>query len=610
MNPTNSTRASTTASSDVRPRNRRPPVPSRRGTLLHSSDEEESELHSPSPFPSPRPSRTASPIARQHASLDSGGTRQPRWAANGRPDHRYASRGSYQTTSAFTSGLWEGSWSAIQGMASTMLKGDVNGSGSGTSKTHSPPRSRLRGPSAPTSGSRWFNSGSEPLQWGPEPHRRGEDLIAAGSRESREALIRAIRRDGLLAANEHVIPDAIGNYKRRVSDDRGIVSSIPESASRMDQQDGDVEELVYLHHVQPQDTVAGVIIQFHCQPAIFRKANRLWPNDPIQCRKTVVLPVHACAVKGKPVSAPSGNGERDDRHLEQQPSEVDLLDDSIPAWSPSPDMFRDRKNQSSITSFDTQEDPPPWTHDSWVTIDGHPAPVEIVRMPRRKLGYFPPARRKSRSSEDHNNNDSAPMSLDLPRPMGGRSVGGGGYSDRSKSRSNSNSNSNSTTNFLAHRLHGIGGVGMLGAGTKSPGPAQDGLNKYLAPHLPNVAPRDSFESVGSSSNFSTTGLEVVGSAIEGWMKRVASRAAAAIAENSGGAAAAVVGRCRASLEGDLIELEDGMSDEGAGPSLSRNAAIAGSGIDADMERALRERYPMRGRSVAETTTENARKKGD
>lgn len=148
---------------------------------------------------------------------------------------------------------------------------------------------------------------------------------------------------------------------------------------------------------------------------------------------------------------------------------------------------------------------------------------------------------------------------------------------------------------------------MLGAGTRSPGPAQDGLNKYLAPHLPNVAPRDSFESVGSS--VSTAGLETVGSAIEGWMKRVASRAAAAIAENSG---AAVTG-CRASLEGDLIELEDGF-EAGGGPddgSSRTVAAAAGSGIDADMERALRERFPMRGRSAAETSSaESARKKGD
>jgi hypothetical protein len=33
---------------------------------------------------------------------------------------------------------------------------------------------------------------------------------------------------------------------------------------------------------------------------VFRKANGFWPNDNIQSRNTVLLPVDACSVKGRP----------------------------------------------------------------------------------------------------------------------------------------------------------------------------------------------------------------------------------------------------------------------------------------------------------------------
>ena len=129
----------------------------------------------------------------------------------------------------------------------------------------------------------------------------------------------------------------------------------------------------------------------------------------------------------------------------------------------------------------------------------------------------------------------------------------------------------------------------MDAGVRSPGPAQDGLNKYIAPHLPSVAPRESFEGAGDSVS---VGLENVGIAIEGFVKKVATRAVA-LAENAS--------RHRRSEEGDLIELVD--SVDGSDDGFSRDAE--GSGRN-DTERALTERFPMRGLLQDEAK----RKKGD
>lgn len=581
MNPSGST---STASSDVRPRQRRL-RPSSGGTVARYGDgnDREPDAVFVSPFSSPRPSRTASPVPRPQISGSKppgrGATTLSRSPSNGLMDRWQAFRTGQQASSTLVSGLWGGSWSAIQGLASTVLNGDVDNEGRGRPNTGFRPYSQDA--SSEANQNRWFGGVTGPSKWGPEPAaHRPEDTIATGTRQYREALTWAKRRDDLLTVHEPALADTLGNFKRRVSDDRGVTSSstFPVSpAPAAHEQDLDGEELVYLHHVKPHDTVAGVVIQFHCQPAIFRKANRFWPNDPIQSRQTVVLPVHACSIKSRPAPLMEEGSRRGIRSEEELPGQADIQQSS----PQRPNGQRRRGSSTSSLDLPELQDDTPWQHDSWILIEGQPEPVEIVRMPRRILGYFPPRRRKSsRSSEV----DDVSMSLDLPRSLAGQT-------NRNKSRSDS------TASFFAQHLHGPGGVGPLSAGTKNPGPSQDRLNRYLGPHLPKITPpRDSFESV--SSNVSG-GLENVGSAIEGWVKRVATRAAAALAENSGG----VVTGCRASGEGDLIELSDGLDNRGSedGPGLPGRATstattAAGQGIDADMERALRERFPMRGRS--------------
>ena len=96
-------------------------------------------------------------------------------------------------------------------------------------------------------------------------------------------MVRAMKRKDLLSAEEHLVADSVGRIKRRNSDD--LTSS---SAPPGENQDRDA--LVYIHKVRPQDTLAGITIKFNCQPAILRKANRMWPNDSVQMKDYLVLP--------------------------------------------------------------------------------------------------------------------------------------------------------------------------------------------------------------------------------------------------------------------------------------------------------------------------------
>ena len=114
--------------------------------------------------------------------------------------------------------------------------------------------------------------------------------LAAGTQEERQAMVQAKKREALLLASAHIQTDKTGRFKRRDSDTNICVPS-----------EHDEDALVYVHKVQPADTLAGVMIKYNCQQAVFRKVNRFWPNDNIHIRTHVFLPVEACGVRGKKV---------------------------------------------------------------------------------------------------------------------------------------------------------------------------------------------------------------------------------------------------------------------------------------------------------------------
>lgn len=470
-----------------------------------------------------------------------------------------------QSTSIFSPSIWETSWSSVQSIASNILSGDTIRGRVGSQS----PRPNRRPLEATQS-----RKSSGPAQWGPSGS--GGQQLGYGSREDRLAQVQARKRETLLAADSYLVPDATGRYKRRDSEDRS--ASLTKRAESEDR-----DTLVYLHKVKPSDTLAGVMIKYNCQPNAFRKANRLWPNDSIQVRKTVVLPVEACGVKGRKVLEPrNSSGFSDDGMMGES---MATLTNAHHPWrnlAEYPDIQRTPFSSiqtSPSVSVSNPEDQP-WKHDSWVMIDGFTEAVEIARLSRRTLGFFPPNRRKSTTFSDL---DTPAASLDIPSKS---------LMDKRHQRKKSRSSSGS---HFAHQLEGPGGVGTLGRDVHNPGPAQDRLNKIFAPHLPNVAPRTSFESVTSTSS---TGVENVGGAIEGWVRKLASKAVARVQSPAPGGRAGI---------GDLIELVDSVEvGDGFNHGIENgNARTVGqSPTEAwrdEQERALREHFPPRGRVFGEST---------
>lgn len=459
------------------------------------------------------------------------------------------------SASAFT-GFWGTSWSALQGIASDFLGNDGD-----VQQRQQKALGRLQN-------DRSVSRNRKGTQWGPGPAsalQPANSSLGTGTREEREAALRAQKRKDMLTRQESSYADALGKFKRRLSDDHESSSAPPaESDGRA--------ALVYLHHVSKSDTLAGLTIKYNCSAVTLRKANRMWPNDTIQSRTTIVLPVDACGVKGKPVSGDSVISESDALSAGQA-EEVE----AIPRASMA-DESGTRHRALSISSAATMErrasssdtaGEPPWHHDSWVLLPNATDPTEIARLSRRTLGYFPPARRKSNCFSESN---TPSTSLDLVRNQSTQ-TNPAISPRRSDSRQRPRRLSNATSGYFPSYLSGPGGVGTMNRNVHFPGPAQDGLNKMFARHLPDVAPPknqvDLYQpgmpmySDEGSSGFQTphypngrsngVNLENVGGAIESWVRRMAkkpdqpTRAARASVGAPGKGAGGI---------GDLIEMTD------------------------------------------------------
>ncbi|QSZ33154.1 hypothetical protein DSL72_002740 [Monilinia vaccinii-corymbosi] len=517
---------------------------------------------------------------------------------------------------------WSSSWSTLQGLASSVLGdlGDlVTDEGEGSArKATSLDRPKARRKDGPAKKLFELPHGA----WGPaEQKKRDEAVIGAGTQAERDAALRTQKMMRVLENHSELNGsiDRNGNFKRR--------TSVDETNTRTRDDEGDA--LVYIHHVQKEDTLAGVILRYNCHPMTFRKANRFWPNDSIQTRKVVILPVDACAIKGRPCD-PSQDLSQGIDLLAPAPS----LEDAPETWPPRSETPMERPEEH------------PWEHVRWVLLDSSPnsKPVEIARMPRRSLGYFPPRRRKSQTT---NSIASTPRgSYDLPRVSQTTSGSSGEpvsspASTTPRRMSNLGRRPSQSTNAsyfppigAADRprresasgavdrlgwLRGPGGVGTLGKNVTTPGPGEDPLNTWARKHLPGISIdslpsssildsaiipfgfRDELASIAESSHSpagsgsatpshlggSGIGLENAAAAIEGWVRRLAVKAPGAPLNG---------GVFSTDGSGDLIELLDGAgSDDGRGFELSpdrlRNSSSSriGSSGREDLEGALRGR---------------------
>ena len=477
-------------------------------------------------------------------------------------------------------GLWD-PWSSISGIASTLLGNDIQ------------PQAKVKS-SRQTKTTSWqktnnlFTTKTALPEWGRSIENTPHMTVSAV--EERQALLQAKRREALLLADAHERPDLSGRYKRRDSD--ADFSSIT-SPTDLDQ-----DALVYVHKIESNDTLAGVMIKYSCQPEVFRKVNRLWPNDNIQTRKHVFLPVDACTVRGKKIENIGANldlldGELENVSLQEKDTSADPNLQSHSFHSPA--VVSPAMHPLSLTgSPDASE----YRHESWVQVPQFLLPTEILRISRRTLGYFPPARRKSGPTHSENSTTSTPKtSFDMLRhpPTHAASLNASPVRRPrvQPARQRSSSTTTSNLSFVDH-LKGPGGVGTLRGlrmEAARPGPAEDSLNRKFKEYLPNLnlappedfpratltrsTPRASTDSIRSTSS---TGLGEVGGAIEGWVRKL-------------GGAKAPRGATGVRM-GDLIEL-DTHSDSGLGDEDGEQTPTMGG--TATEEALLNERFPVRGR---------------
>lgn len=503
--------------------------------------------------PSPLSSRGASPLPMKHPSRVT------------EPSHR----GRYETSSLGWNGSSKASssqrapdfldspWSSLQNLASSVLGSDIGrnsaNNATNTNSRRKPSKSDIYIRSIPR---------SLPSAWGPSAPTTPE--IGTGTKEERQALVQAKKREALLLAECDPVMNNNSRHKRR------------DSGDYFDQQPIDSEQeeeaLAYIHPVTAADSITGVTIKYGCQAAIFRKANGFWPNDNIQSRKTVLLPVDACTVKGRPVQATEN---------------VDLLrndteypsDGSIGPTSANQSSTDDIPPDSSDTDRNQI-----WKHESWVQIDGFPAPIEIGRVSRRSLGFFPRTRRKSVSYTDSEPLSSSSRDLTrTPSPAASPRIGPSQGILPKIRKPRDKSRPSGAPPVRSHRRQRSSihlsetGVGSLDRTSTAPGPAMDGLSKFFSQHMPYLAPpapsknprRPSF---GSESTITSnaSGLENIGGALEGWVRKVAARTKAGITElqpTSPNQHAADRGRSGGLWgAGDLIELDD-TSEGRRSPSL-------------------------------------------
>lgn len=446
--------------------------------------------------------------------------------------------------------------------------------------------------------------------WGPEPpeaFRPGIGDVAVGTLSERETAYKARKTASVLESYEGVNGglDVAGRYKRRNSDEE------PRNVAT----DPVVEDqLVYIHHVKPEDTYAGIILKYRCKEDALRKANGLWSRDNIQIRSWLAVPVDACEVKGRPSNGPSYYSK-----------DVDLLATTPGSMTPGPsplrnstqnpynDFFAAAQNGKTHQEQEPATEEKPWTHVRWAKLDHCKEPVEIARVSRKAMGYFPPRRKKSIRTIS---SLSTPRgSLDVPSVSLGSDVPDSpvAFSDRRQSmranRPNITSAYASSAPTPARSRVGSGnddlrpawmkrpgGVGTLSRNVRAPGPEKDYFNTWTKKHLPglNIDSLPSMAIMGSESarfginaeenaaivespfeestdlaslSKQGSGLDKAAAAVETWL-----RGAWAKRPNT-----PILGPSRPrGRDGDLIELEDTNSDDG------RLGGVLDAGSDADL----------------------------
>lgn len=537
-----------------------------------------------------------------------------------------------QSPSLGSQGLWE-SWSSIQGIASSLLGSDTSASGKDKPSTSFKTPLWMKQ-------DRSYGTRQSALQWGP---RSAPATSTPGSIEERKARLETKKREALLLASAAEAQDSSGRFKRRDSDADLSTSNPAES---------DQDALVYMHKIQKGDTLPGVIIKYNCQAEAFRKLNRFWPNDNIQTRTHVLIPVDACSARGRKVDSPYLSQDLFDSELahaapQSGSSAQTYHNGSSSVQSGSPTQTSHTTISSTLPSepltlITSLSEEVEFRHDSWVILPSLKDAVEVLRVPRRALGYFPRARRKSNTALSAISTTSTPRSsFDMLRhppthaaqtsaaSLGTSPVRRPGLPTRLSSARRRSSSVTSSGNSFMDALRGPGGVGTL-SGLRTevsrPGPAEDSLNKQFASYLPDLLPPEAMPRTGfslrpsarstprastdsvRSTRSNSANMGDVGVAIEGWVRKMAGTKSLRdrhattpkmgdlieLETNSEGTELGIGSRPDIGL--DTIVDQARRPDATVTPTASQPTRSDSASISTATEQALlNERFPMRGR---------------
>ncbi|KHN97860.1 uncharacterized protein MAM_04249 [Metarhizium album ARSEF 1941] len=358
-------------------------------------------------------------------------------------------------------------WTSIQMFASTWLSSVDNSSkGIRSSKLHPPHLRSLRSKT-----------------WGPSPPS-GEQMstdVGVRSLVKTQDALKAGKTVRVLDSHEGVNGGlgVAGKQKCRTSDEIRPLNPEPE------------EHLAYVHKVEPNDTYAGIILRYKCREDIFRKSNGLWSRDSVQMRKWLVIPVDACEIKGRPCDPPSWFNNYEGDFLVRNPAATG--ESSSAADGSHGGNFNVPTEPSHMDAKLEQTEYLPWSHVRWVQVDSFRHPVEIVRVARQTLGYFPPRRKKSIRTESSMStprqssdlSSVAPHSNERPSTRRLSAINGRAPIPGTPMSSKSGPGGELTDSRPAW-MRRPGGVGPMGRSVREPGPVTDYFNSWTRKHIPGL----------------------------------------------------------------------------------------------------------------------------
>lgn len=592
--------AQDSAYSTIRPRNRR---------LISTEDGDARNQNPSGMFPAINSSSSMPPPKSSRSNIT-------RTQTNNKPGTDYG--GGNGSLGQFLNESWTQSWASIHGFTSSLVTGDAVGKGGGlgslsNSRSSSRPSSRSR--------SRHAASGSPSKTWGPAPpsDRPGLDEVTTGSLLRRETALKAARTASVLESHDGVNGglDITGKHKRRMSDD--IHAQHQPVAD---------DYLVYVHQVQPNDTYAGIVLRYRCREDAFRQANGLWSRDSLQTRKWLTIPVDACEIRGRACDPPSSMKRETTDLLAPTPQAVE---EKKGHGIGSEDFFAHQAEEFNNLENREEEDRP-WTHVRWVKMDSFQSPIEIGRVPRTAMGYFPPRRRKSqrtlstvstpRQSMDFSGAVPGSLEGSLPRRLSNLSVKppipGTPMSSRSRGGSE-------TEDARPAWMRRPGGVGSMGKSVRAPGPDRDYFNTWTKNYLPglNIDTLPSMSIMGSeqarfgfakessdiaessheegrdaaSLNRQGTGLDKAAAAVETWLRGALAKAPSTPLLSGRGRTG---GKTVGDGDGDLIELTDTGSDDGRFLLDSTSSLLGSTSLGASSRSNGDGAGGMRGRVISST----------